>query len=141
MVKILQSTSVGILLFDPLTSLECRRGRHFYFPFTHKENEAQKYFIELPHGAEPGPRDRLSMFQPIVWHGSHWLQGNLSLESCFKERESSRIRTSLTKQACEVDSTQALCPGNLELLCNQQIINSSYNKINAEKRWKKKRKR
>lgn len=98
--KILQSTSVGIRLFDPLTSLECRWGRHFYFPFTHKENKTQKYLIELPRGAERGPRDRLSTFQRIVWQGCHWPQGNLSLRCCFKEQGSNRIRTSLTKQAC-----------------------------------------
>lgn len=98
--KILQSTSIGMLLFDPLTSLECRRGRHFYFPVTQKESEAQTYLIELLLGAEPGPRDGLSSFQPIMWHYSHWPQGNLSLKCCFKEQESNRIRTLLTKEAC-----------------------------------------
>lgn len=65
MVKILQSTSVGIMLFDPLTSLECRWGRHFFPPFTHKENEAQKYFIELPRGAEPGPATDCQCSSPL----------------------------------------------------------------------------
>lgn len=46
--EILPNTSVGIVRFDPLTSLECSQGRYLYFPFTHEEAKAQRHLIELP---------------------------------------------------------------------------------------------
>ena len=73
--EILPNTSVGIVRFDPLSSLECSQGRYFYFPFTHEETKAQRHLIELPYRAEPGPWGRLSTFQPFVWQGSHWPPG------------------------------------------------------------------
>lgn len=61
------------MLFDFFINLEYSRGRYFYFLFIYKENEVEKYLIELFYGIELRFRDRLSIFLFIVWYGRYLL--------------------------------------------------------------------